>query len=103
MKPFGNLVSEARKKAGLTQLELAIKVGVSRVSIASYEAGMNVPSLETAIKIRDEIGIDLNMMFLESEDQMIKRRKSKKIEKLKVKAAFVLKQIKDLETQGGDE
>jgi putative transcriptional regulator len=45
-----NYIKEYRKKAKLTQEELASKVGVSRQSIISIERGHYIPSLPLALK-----------------------------------------------------
>lgn len=41
-------LKEVRKKAGLTQVELAEKVGCSQVCVARWEKGTNDPSLKMA-------------------------------------------------------
>jgi transcriptional regulator with XRE-family HTH domain len=55
-KAFGNLLASLRKEAGLTQHELAEKVGISRSAIANIESGKQgvvlttIFSLATALK-----------------------------------------------------
>jgi putative transcriptional regulator len=46
-----NRLREYREKAGLTQEKLASRMGVSRQTINSIEAGRYVPSLELALKL----------------------------------------------------
>lgn len=41
----------ARRAAGLTQAELAERVGVDRVSIGRYEAGAVTPAADTYLRI----------------------------------------------------
>ncbi len=41
----GEVIKEARRRAGLSQRELAEIIGVSQPNIAAYEAGTRVPSL----------------------------------------------------------
>lgn len=48
---LGSRISRARRKAELTQEELAYKVGVSRAYMGFIEQGRNVPSLEVLQKI----------------------------------------------------
>jgi len=48
---LGSRVRRARKEAGLTQEDLAYKIGVSRVYMGFIEQGRNVPSLEILEKI----------------------------------------------------
>ena len=48
--------AELRKAAGLSQEQLAIKVGVSRYSIIEYEKGRTSPTLQIANKIAHVLG-----------------------------------------------
>ncbi len=48
---------ENRKKHGLTQVEVAEKVGISEVSYQRIEYGTQRPSLDTAIRIADVLGV----------------------------------------------
>lgn len=44
-------IKEIREAAGMSQESLAVASGVTRVSIARYETGERVPSLEIAARI----------------------------------------------------
>ena len=46
----GEMIKEARKKAGLTQKELGKRLGVSASMIAQYENSTRKPKLETLKK-----------------------------------------------------
>lgn len=48
-------IKESRKKAGLTQEQLANDAGVSLMSIRRYETGERSPNIETLKKIQDAI------------------------------------------------
>jgi transcriptional regulator with XRE-family HTH domain len=45
---FGERVKQAREAAGLTQLDLAKKIGLTRSSVANIEAGRQKPTVEKA-------------------------------------------------------
>lgn len=47
----------------MTQLELAVKTGVSRQTIISVEAGKYSPSLELAFRIADAFGVTIGEVF----------------------------------------
>ncbi len=47
MESTGDLLRGARKRSGLTQLELAQRAGTSQPTLARYESGALVPRLET--------------------------------------------------------
>lgn len=48
---LGEIIRDTRKKAGLTQKQLADKLGVSAVNISQLENGAREPKLETLGKI----------------------------------------------------
>ncbi len=47
-----------RKKAGLTQVQLALKAGLSTDYISKIEQGKNFPSIKVLCKIADVMKID---------------------------------------------
>ncbi len=51
MVNFGNILKELRLKSGLTQKELATKVGVTKSVISYYELSERTPSPEILIKL----------------------------------------------------
>jgi transcriptional regulator with XRE-family HTH domain len=57
---IGPNLTRLRKKAKLTQEELANKIGVHRGTYANYEAGKREPDLKTLRKIADlhEVSVD---------------------------------------------
>lgn len=56
-------LSELRKQKGLTQRELAEKLGVGISTIAMYETGSRIPSLKKARQIADYFEIPLEEIF----------------------------------------
>jgi putative transcriptional regulator len=58
-----NKVKELRKKRGWTQSEFGEKLGISRQSVHSIEAGKYDPSLPLAFRIADVLGISLDKIF----------------------------------------
>ena len=51
-------IKKARKDAGITQAELAERLGITPQMISQYERGSKKPSFETAEKIFNALGID---------------------------------------------
>ncbi len=62
-KRVGNRVQELRKQLGLTQAELAERVGVARVSIVAVERGRFLPTIETALRIGEVLDTPLERIF----------------------------------------
>ena len=59
MMTIGEKIKDARKKAGLTQEQLAEKLEVSQVMVAQYENNVRNPKLETLKKISNALEVDL--------------------------------------------
>jgi transcriptional regulator with XRE-family HTH domain len=54
---FGQIIKQCRKKAGLTQSQLAEKLGVSYVNISQIENGHRIPKPDTVVKIANALGL----------------------------------------------
>lgn len=57
----GQLIREARKAKGMTQKELAEKLGVSEAAVYRYEQGQNF-TIETLYKISQVVGITVESL-----------------------------------------
>lgn len=56
---IGDKIKEARKKAGITQQELANRLETTPQNLSQYENGKRQPKLETLDKIATALGIDV--------------------------------------------
>lgn len=56
-----------RTQQGLSQLELAEQLGVSRQSVSKWETGQSVPDLDKLIKLADRFGITVDELVREGE------------------------------------
>ncbi|MFO7923944.1 MAG: helix-turn-helix transcriptional regulator [Bacteroidales bacterium] len=64
-----NTIKVERARMGLTQADLAEKVGVTRLTIHSIESGKFHPSVMLALKIADCFGTKVEELFeLENDD-----------------------------------
>jgi transcriptional regulator with XRE-family HTH domain len=69
MAGMGNdLVREARKRAGLSQRELAEKARTTQSAIARLETGRSTPSFDTVLRLVRLCGLDLDVMLVERDD-----------------------------------
>lgn len=57
----GSLLADARRRAGLTQVQLAERSGVVRPLISQYENGRKDPSVSMLAKLVDACGMELRM------------------------------------------
>lgn len=60
---LGGKLKELRLNMGLTQEELAAKLGLSRVNYTRYENGKVNPDYETIIKLADFYEVSLDELF----------------------------------------
>jgi len=69
MATMGNdLVREARKRAGLSQRELADKAGTSQSAIARLESGRTRPAFDDVLRLVRLCEMDLDIMLSERDD-----------------------------------
>ena len=87
-EPFGKRIATIRKAKGLTQLELAAKIGASRRVIAYYECqSSHVPAnlllpIAKALKISVDALVGLKKEEIKSTDHAALWRRLKKAEQL---------------------
>lgn len=55
----GYLILKARVSAGLSQEQLARKIGTSQPTVARWESGAQIPSVRSLLKIADATGFEL--------------------------------------------
>jgi uncharacterized protein len=63
------IVRLARRKAGLTQVELAMRAGVTQSVISAYESGRRQPTLPTLESLVEAAGFDLTIDLQQSQDR----------------------------------
>lgn len=63
----GRRIAEAREQRGLTQEQLAERVGVSRSTIARIETGAATPGLDVGLALAHELGEPVETLFSRSD------------------------------------
>ena len=59
---IGSRIKELRTKRGITQEELAQKIGVTKGAIGNYENGVSSPKIELMYKLFDALDCDANYL-----------------------------------------
>ena len=62
---IGKFIMEARHEVGLTQKELAEKIGVSDRTISKWENGEGYPEVETLIEIARNLHLSIDTLMHE--------------------------------------
>ena len=69
--PFTKRLYQIRKKKGISQRELGIRLGMEPSSASSrmnhYEKGRHTPDYDTLKKMADELGVPVAFFFCESD------------------------------------
>ena len=66
---FGpQLIREARRRAGLTQAELAALANTAQPAIARWESGRTAVSLDDVLRLVHLCGLDLEFQIVEPDD-----------------------------------
>jgi putative transcriptional regulator len=60
---LSNRIKDCRAELGLTQAELAERVGVSRKTVITVENGVFTPSATLAIKLAQALGLSVEALF----------------------------------------
>lgn len=60
---LANRLKELRAETGLTQAELAGKVGVTRKTVNTVENGVFTPSTTLALKLSVALGVTVEQLF----------------------------------------
>ena len=69
MAGIGNdLVREARRRARMSQRELAEKAGTTQSAIARIETGRSTPSFDTVLRLVRLCGLDLDVMLVDRDE-----------------------------------
>lgn len=65
MTNLGDKIKAARKKANMTQAELATKIGISTMCISHYEKAKRTPKVERVKEIADALGVNMADLYEE--------------------------------------
>lgn len=91
----GDLIREARLRAGWTQRELGERLGKAQSEIGRWERGEVVPSLETTRRVIRACGLELDFRLgpaddsnLSLIDQMLAMTAAERVKHVKQRASF---------------
>lgn len=66
--PIGETIAKRRKKQGLSQTELAERLGISQQILSQYENGKRNPKLTNLIRILEVLGCEIVVRVYEQLD-----------------------------------
>lgn len=65
---FSERLKDLRKQAGLTQVDVAERLGVSQPAYASWERGIKKPTQENLVKIAQVLSVSVDYLVGNSEE-----------------------------------
>lgn len=66
---FSERLKDLRKQAGLTQVDVAERLGVSQPAYASWERGVKKPTQENLVKIAQTLNVSVDYLVGNSEEK----------------------------------
>lgn len=67
---FGSQVRALRKERGLTQEQMADRLGVSRQAVSNWENNKNLPDIEIIVRMSRVFSVSLDRLILGGDDEM---------------------------------
>ncbi len=77
---IGKFIADCRKKASLTQMQLAEKLGITDKAISKWERGISMPDTSLMLQLCDILGISVNELL--SGERITMENKNQKNEQL---------------------
>ena len=74
---FGNMVAVLRKEKGMTQLDLAEKMGVTDKAVSKWERDLSFPDISSIPKLAEILGVSVDELMqvkAESKEEPIKKK-----------------------------
>ena len=69
MNDFKSMLKHLRNRDGLSQEELAKKLGVAKSTVSMYEVGKREPNFEMLEAIADTFNVDINFLLGKANDE----------------------------------
>ena len=88
-KTLGMMIAELRKEKGLTQLELAEKMGVTDKAVSKWERDLSCPDINSLPNLADILGVSVDELMQIKKEAEMPKQSVKEIVNLILKAVPV--------------
>jgi len=78
-RSFGERLKTVRRSFGLTQEELALKSGLSTITLSKLESGVNKPSYDAVLSLCHSLEIEPNYLFGWSDEMTADTRSERRL------------------------
>lgn len=109
-KTLGMMIAELRKEHGMTQLELAEKMGVTDKAVSKWERDLSCPDINSLPNLSALLGVSVDeLMQLKAKESSVTKKRPKEIIDLIFKAValamgvavVVLSVLNELDVESG--
>ncbi len=84
-KTFGSMIASLRKKEGMTQLELAQRLGITDKAVSKWERDLSYPDIESIPKIAEIFGISVDELMQIKAKEQPRNNKAEEITQIALK------------------
>ena len=88
-KTLGMLISQKRKEKGMTQLELAQKMGVTDKAVSKWERDLSCPDINSLPVLAETLGVSISELMQVKEKEPAGKSRAKEIVDTVLKAVAV--------------
>lgn len=108
-KTLGMMIAELRKQHGMTQLELAEKMGVTDKAVSKWERDLSCPDINTLPNLADILGVSVDELMQIKKEAATPKSKASEIMEIAPKgiamamgiAVTVLAVLNELDVRSG--
>ncbi len=84
-KTFGSMIAFLRKKEGMTQLELAQRLGITDKAVSKWERDLSYPDIESVPQIAEIFGVSVDELMQIKAKEAPKENKAEEIMQIALK------------------
>lgn len=74
-KTLGNMIADLRREKGMTQLELAEKMGITDKAVSKWERDLSYPDISSLAHLAEILGVSVNELMQSKRDESLKKEK----------------------------
>ena len=89
-KTLGNMIAELRKEKGMTQADLAEKMGITDKAVSKWERDLSYPDITTIPKLADILGVSADELLKCRTESKETDKKENLTGKIEIKSGFTL-------------
>ena len=98
-KLLGRRVKFLRMEKGISQTDMAEKIGLSQTNLSNMESGRTATTIQSLFKMREILGCNMRDFFVDFDSEVVEKEEVKKAIELE-DALQILKLLKNVDVKG---